>query len=95
MLEFNANNIDELESEAMQRAHEVSVGVVTSVIKALEADVDKVIIGIMVTVTVDLDLTVERSGYLQALQTNLVRCEEAEEYELCKAAIKWIKKLSK
>ena len=93
MLEFNANNIDELESEAMQRAHEVSVGVVTSVIKALEADVDKVIIGIMVTV--DLDLTVERSGYLQALQTNLVRCEEAEEYELCKAAIKWIKKLSK
>jgi hypothetical protein len=93
MLEFNANNIDELESEAMQRAHEVSVGVVTSVIKALEADVDKVIIGIMVTA--DLDLTVERSGYLQALQTNLVRCEEAEEYELCKAAIKWIKKLSK
>lgn len=93
MLEFNANNIDELEYEAMQRAHEVSVCVVTSVIKALEADVDKVIIGIMVTA--DLDLTVERSGYLQALQTNLVRCEEAEEYELCKAAIKWIKKLSK
>ena len=69
------------------------INVVTSVIKALEANVDKVIIGIMVTV--DLDLSVERSGYLEALQTNLVRCEEAEEYELCKEAIKWIKKLSK
>jgi hypothetical protein len=93
MLEFNANNVEELEAEARERAHEVSINVVTSVIKALEADVDKVIIGIMVTV--DLDLSVERSGYLEALQTNLVRCEEAEEYELCKEAIKWIKKLSK
>ena len=93
MLEFNANNVEELEAEARERAHEVSVNVVTCVIKALEADVDKVIIGIMVTV--DLDLSVERSGYLEALQTNLVRCEEAEEYELCKEAIKWIKKLSK
>jgi|TARA_B110000977_G_scaffold125508_1_gene160712 hypothetical protein len=93
MLEFNANNVEELEAEARERAHEVSVNVVTCVIKALEADVDKVIIGIMITV--DLDLSVERSGYLEALQTNLVRCEEAEEYELCKEAIKWIKKLSK
>ena len=93
MLEFNANNVEELEAEARDRAHEVSVNVVTCVIKALEADVDKVIIGIMITV--DLDLSVERSGYLEALQTNLVRCEEAEEYELCKEAIKWIKKLSK
>ena len=93
MLEFNANNVEELEAEARERAHEVSVNVVTCVIKALEADVDKVIIGVMVTA--DLDLSVERSGYLEALQTNLVRCEEAEEYELCKEAIKWIKKLSK
>jgi hypothetical protein len=92
MLEFNANNVEELEAEAIDSAHEVSVNVVTCVRKALEADVDKVIIGIMVSV--DLDLSVERSGYLEALQTNLVRCEEAEEYELCKEAIKWIKKLS-
>ena len=93
MLEFSANNVEELEAEARDRAHEVSVNVVTCVIKALEADVDKVIIGVMISV--DLDLSVERSGYLEALQTNLTRCEEAEEYELCKEAIKWIKKLSK
>ena len=93
MLEFSANNVEELEAEARDRAHEVSVNVVTCVIKALEADVDKVIIGVIISV--DLDLSVERSGYLEALQTNLTRCEEAEEYELCKEAIKWIKKLSK
>ena len=92
MLEFSANNVEELEAEARDRAHEVSVDVVTCVIKALEADVDKVIIGVIISV--DLDLSVERSGYLEALQTNLTRCEEAEEYELCKEAIKWIKKLS-
>ena len=91
MLEFNANNLEELESEAQLRAHEVSVCVVTGVIKALENNVDKVVIGILKSV--DLDLSIEKSGYLEGLETNLVRCEEAEEYELCKKSIKWIKKL--
>jgi Flp pilus assembly secretin CpaC len=93
MLEFNADNIEELEAEAAKRAHEVSVEVTKSVIKALEKDVDKVVIGLLATI--DMDLSVERSGYLEALETNLVRCEEAEEYELCKESIKWIKKLKK
>tara|TARA_B110000908_G_C10225693_1_gene437786 strand:- start:1104 stop:1388 length:285 start_codon:yes stop_codon:yes gene_type:complete len=91
MLEFNANNLEELESEAQLRAHEVSVCVVTGVIKALENNVDKVVIGILKSA--DLDLSIEKSGYLEGLETNLVRCEEAEEYELCKEAIVWIKKL--
>ena len=91
MLEFNANNLEELESEAQLRAHEVSVCVVTGVIKALENNVDKVVIGILKSA--DLDLSIEKSGYLEGLETNLVRCEEAEEYELCKEAIIWIKKL--
>jgi len=91
MLDFNANNLEELESEAQLRAHEVSVCVVTGVIKALENNVDKVVIGILKSA--DLDLSIEKSGYLEGLETNLVRCEEAEEYELCKEAIVWIKKL--
>jgi|TARA_R100000479_G_C6391752_1_gene205428 hypothetical protein len=91
MLYFNSSNLDELETEARERAHEVSVSVVKSVIEALEKGADKVVIGILSSL--DLDLTVEKAGYLQSLETNLVRCEEAEEYELCKEAIKWIKKL--
>jgi hypothetical protein len=91
MLYFEASNIEELELEAAKRSHEVSVAVVTAVISALDKKADKVIIGVLTTI--NLDLTVEKSGYLESLKTNLLRCEEAEEYELCKDAIKWIKKL--
>ena len=91
MLEFNANNLEDLEIEARKREHEVAVFVVTGVIKALEKNVDKVVIGMLKQL--DLDLSVDKAGYLEALETNLVRCEEAEKYELCKDAIAWIKKL--
>ena len=57
----------------------------------MECGADKVVIGILTTL--DMDLNVDKSGYLEALETNLVRCEAAEEYELCEKAISWIKKL--
>tara|TARA_B100001175_G_C19397456_1_gene584530 strand:+ start:611 stop:892 length:282 start_codon:yes stop_codon:yes gene_type:complete len=91
MLSFNAKNIEDLEEEARERALEVSVEVTTAVVKALDAGVDRVVIGILSSL--DMDLSVDRANYLEALETNLVRCEEAEEYELCKESIKWIKKL--
>jgi len=91
VLKFNAENIEDLEQEARDRAHEVSVEVITSVIKGLDAGVDRIVIGILTSL--DMDLTVDKAGYLEALETNLARCEEAEEYELCKKAIYWIKKL--
>ena len=34
-----------------------------------------------------------KANYLEALETNLNRCAEAEEFELCDSASKWIKKL--
>ena len=91
MLEFNANNLEELELEAKERAHEVAVNVVSGVIKALKNNIDKVIVGTLKSV--DLDISIEKDSYLEGLEVNLVRCEEAEEYELCKEAIIWIKKL--
>ena len=91
MLYFEATNIEELEIEAQKRAHEVSVFTTTAIIEALNKVADKVVVGILSTL--NLDLSVEKSGYLDALETNLVRCEEAEEYELCKESIKWINKL--
>ena len=91
MLYFEATNIEELEIEAKKRAHEVSVATTSSIIKALNKGADKVIVGVLSTL--DLDLSVEKSGYLEALETNLVRCEESEEFELCKESIKWINKL--
>ena len=91
MLYFNSTNLQELEEEAKERAHEVSVFTTKAIIEALEKGADKVIIGVLSSL--DLDLSVDKSGYLESLETNLVRCEEAEEYELCKESIKWIKKL--
>jgi len=91
MLYFEATNIEELEIEAQKRAHEVSVFTTTAIIEALNKGADKVVVGVLSTL--NLDLSVEKSGYLDALETNLVRCEEAEEYELCKESIKWINKL--
>jgi hypothetical protein len=91
MINFNAENIEDLEEEARERAHEVSVEVVTAVLKALNSGADKVVVGILTNI--DMDLTVDKASYLEALETNLIRCEEAEEYELCKESIKWIKKL--
>jgi len=91
MLYFEASNIEELEAEAQRRAHEVSVTTTSAIIEALDKGADKVVVGILSTL--DLDLSVEKSGYLEALETNLIRCEEAEEFELCKESIKWIKKL--
>ena len=91
MLYFEASNIEELEAEAQRRAHEVSIATTSAIIEALDKGADKVVVGILSTL--DLDLSVEKSGYLEALETNLIRCEEAEEFELCKQSIKWIKKL--
>jgi hypothetical protein len=93
MLNFKAENIEDLEEEARGRALEVSAEVVTAVIKALESDADRVVIGILTSI--NMDLNVDRANYLEALETNLARCEEAEEYELCEKAISWIKKLKK
>jgi hypothetical protein len=91
MLHFEATNIEELEVEAQKRAHEVSVFTTKAIVNALEQGADKVVVGVLTTL--DLDLSVQKDGYLEALETNLVRCEEAEEFELCKQSIKWIKKL--
>lgn len=91
MLNFKAKNIEDLEEEARERALEVSVEVMTCVIKALNAGADKVVIGILTSL--DMDLTVDKANYLEALETNLNRCIEAEEFELCNAASEWIKKL--
>ena len=91
MINFNAQNIEDLEEEARERAIEVSVEVTTAVIKALETGADKVVIGILTTL--DMDLSVDKANYLEALETNLNRCVEAEEYELCNKSKKWIEKL--
>jgi hypothetical protein len=91
MIEFSADNFDSLESEAQERAHEVSIFTVKAICDGLDADVDVVSVGFMKNL--NMDITCESSGFLEALLLNIKRCEEDEAYELCLRARKWIKKL--
>lgn len=92
MLKFNADNFEDLQEEFNQKSTEISIEIVKNVIKGLELGVDKVELGVMSKI--DMTLSVHKDSYLEALTTNLHRCEEAEEFELCADALYWIKKLT-
>jgi hypothetical protein len=89
MLKFNARNIEELQEEVNMRSHEVSVAIVRSICEAIESDVDHVEVGSIVGG--GLSIGVGRPDFITALKTNLPRCSEAEEFELCARATAWIK----
>jgi len=89
MLKFNATNIEELQEEVNMRAHEVSVAIIRSICDAMENDVDHVEVGSIIGG--GLGIGVGRKDFISALKTNLPRCGEAEEFELCARALKWIK----
>ena len=91
MIEFNANNMEELEEEARLKATEISLAIVEGICNGLEEDADVVALGILSNL--DMDITVKRENYLEALKLNIHRVEEAEEYELCSRAVKWIEQL--
>lgn len=91
MLRFNATNLEELQEEVNQRAHEVSVAVVTAICDALDAGVDRVEVGLVKGGGISLG--VEQKDFLRSMQTNLDRCQEVEEYELCARAVEWMAKL--
>ncbi len=91
MLEFNANNMEELEEEARLKATEVSMAVVEGICNGLDEGADVIALGILSSL--DMDITVKRENYLEALKLNLHRVENAEEFELCQRAVQWIKRL--
>jgi hypothetical protein len=91
MIEFEATNFEELEDEAKQRAHEISISTVEAVCKAIEEDVDVVSLGILSNL--NMDILVKRANYLEALELNIGRVAEMEEFELCAKAKRYIEKL--
>lgn len=91
MLIFQANDIDELQVEMNERGTEVSIAILTMVCDSLENDVD--IAEIAYIPALDMEISVKKPHFKDALLINLARCEEAEEYELCQKATSWIEKL--
>ena len=88
MIQFEATNFDELDEEARLRATEVAITVVNAVCRAIEEKVDVVSVGIIANL--DLDLTISKENFLEALELNIQKIEEAEEFELCAKAVKYI-----
>ncbi len=91
MIEFNSDNLEDLEEEARNRAVEVSVAIVQGVCDGLDKGADVIALGFMKAQ--NLDINVDKNNYLDALLLNLPRVEQAEEFELCQRAVKWIDKL--
>lgn len=91
MLKFNSKTVQELELELVERSNEIAIETVKGILLALEQDVDAVLLGIIPAA--NMDITIKKKGFLAALQTNLQKCSDAEEFELCNQATAWIKKL--
>jgi len=91
MIEFNSENLEDLEEEARSRAIEVSVAIVEGICNGLDKGADKIALGFMKSQ--NLDINVDKENYLDALLINLGRVEQAEEFELCQRAVQWIDKL--
>lgn len=96
MLRFNSDNIHDLQKEFNLRATEISIFIVESICNALDNNEDSVTIGEFDSVEVyDIGLHCSKPDYLEALKTNLPKCIDAEEYEVCAKARDWIIKLEK
>ena len=91
MLEFNAENFEELEEEIKLKGTEISLAIVKAVCDGLDVGADTISLGILSNLNMDISL--HRENYLEALTLNLHRVEDAEEYELCSRAVKWIDQL--
>lgn len=91
MIKFEATNFNELEEEARRRAHEISVATLTAICKGIEENADVVSLGILSSL--DMDISVKKPDYLEALKLNISRAAEMEEFELCAKANEYIKLL--
>lgn len=91
MIKFEATNFNELEEEARRRAHEISVATLTAICRGIEEGADIVSLGILSQL--DMDISVKKPNYLEALKLNIGRVAEMEEYELCAKANQYIELL--
>lgn len=92
MIEFEANNLEELEEEARMKATEISIEILKGICDALDEGADVVSLGVLSSL--DMDISIKKADFLSALTLNFGRVEKAEEFELCSRAIKWIETLN-
>ena len=96
MLRFNSDNIHDLQEEFNLRSTEISLHIVESICYALDNNIDQITIGEFESEDIynlGMELHCNSEDYLEALKTNLSKCIDAEEYDMCAKARDWIFKL--
>ena len=92
MINFEASNLEDLQNEVLVQKHKVAIGIVESICTALDNDINTTEVDIIAGG--DITISAVREDFQNALQFNIGRCEESEEYELCDRATRWIERLS-
>jgi hypothetical protein len=88
MIEFEATNLEDLEKEAFQKRYEISIATIKAICKGIEENVDVVSLGFLSKI--DMDISVKKDNFIEALELNIGRASEMEEYELCAKAVEYI-----
>jgi hypothetical protein len=88
MIEFEATNYEELEEEAQRRAHEISIATLNAICNGIDEGADVISLGFLTNL--NMDISVKRSDYLEALKLNIRRAAEVEEFELCAKVTEYI-----
>jgi len=88
ILTFEATTVEEFIDEAMERSAELSIVIMKKTMRAIENKAPHAIYGYIPSMGICLSCSEEE--YKMVLETNMEKCEEIEEYELCKMAMKYL-----
>tara|TARA_R110000744_G_scaffold378523_1_gene494778 strand:+ start:218 stop:499 length:282 start_codon:yes stop_codon:yes gene_type:complete len=92
MLTLKSTDMDDLILELRSKKVELAIETVTRVLEGLEQKTDRV--ELQINSALEMSLFVPSQDYISSLKINFDRLEQAEEYELCKEALKWITEAS-
>lgn len=93
MIEFKSSTIDELTEEYDARSAEICVHVLNSICKGIDENLDYVMIGFLPNL--NMDIAIYQDHYIEALELNIAKAAEIEEFELCAKAYKYLNTLKK
>ena len=80
MIKLKATTPEEIRQEFIDRKRDIAVEIVTTILHAIENSLDEVLVDI--ECPIEMDISVQKEDYDNALKTNSVTLLEYEEYEL-------------
>jgi hypothetical protein len=84
---FQSSDLEDLIDEFNLDSTDISIFITSKICEAIEKNEDQILMGIAPNFNLIgggiMQFIIEKENYLDSLQTNLFRVEEAEDYELC------------